>query len=164
MDIFFRMRPPVRFLVGEGILNDPEITNGLHDGPIPWFALSDLLIADQREFVGIVLYAGEEDAATAKDFAASVDPRTARYYSPAEAARIPRYKTDMHNFSVLEFLWSPIEPKETEVAQLLDEWYYYTVQSDSEKFPAAYGYSNIDAILQSYNIKLPCNVLSTLGN
>jgi hypothetical protein len=109
----------------------------------------------RREFVGIVLYASENDAAIARAFAASSDPKIVRYLSAIEAANVPRYKSEVSNFCVLELRWTSSEPNETEVAQLTDNWYYGTSHATSHDYPTAYGYRGIDRILDAYNMTLP---------
>jgi hypothetical protein len=153
MDLFLTLRKPGTLLVGSDLLN--TATNGYYNGRMPWPALSDILITSRRQFVGVVLYANRDAAAVPKRLAEVSDPRIVRYLSAQEAARIPRYKSRTSDFCVLELRWSPIEPDDTEVAQLTDDWYYTVPTPGESDHPSAYGYQNVEDIFESYDIIMP---------
>jgi hypothetical protein len=122
---------------------------------MPWWVQSDVLFTTKREFVGVVLYAGEADADMARRFASACDPRIARYLSQPEAVKLPRYRSVLGNNSVLELRWSPTEPDHEEVTQLNDHWYYKKARPSADEFPCAWGYSGIERILASKRLTLP---------
>lgn len=156
MDLLLSLKEPGRLLVGNDFQRKTLSSRGLYSGQMPWWVQSDVLFTQDREFVGIVLYAGESDAATAHRFAAASDPKIVRYLSAGEAVKLPRYRGLLDsNVSVLELRWSLTEPADQVIMQLNDDWYYPTACPASDDFPCAWGYSGIEDILASEGLKLP---------
>jgi hypothetical protein len=156
MDIILVLTEPGRLLVSDDLRRDAINTVGFYSDQMPWWVLSDMLVTNRREFVGVVLYAGQSDAAMAQRIAAASDPKIARYVPTGDAVKLPRYKGLVgSNVSVLELRWSPIEPDFQEVAQLNDDWYYRTAHPVKDECPCAWGYAGIERILTSNRLILP---------
>ncbi len=157
MDIVLYLLKPGRMIVGEQLMDDDGSVGDLHDGPMPWLALSDILLANRREFVGIALHAHESFAARARSFANACDPKIARYFPNHIAMAIPRYRERLSGtkFSVLELRWSEIEPDEERIEQLNDYWYYRMTDDPDTAFPRAWGIPGIERIMASGDLVFP---------
>lgn len=156
MDIVLLLREPGRFLTGDNLRSDALNARGFHYGQMPWWVQSDVLFTNNREFVGVVLYAGAADAAVARRFALACDPRIARYLPNHAAAQLPRYQSVLgKDVSVLELRWSPVGPDQQEVAQLDDYWYYKSPHPAENELPCAWCYPRVDRILASMCLTLP---------
>jgi hypothetical protein len=156
MDMVLLLTRPGRLLTGGNLRDDVLDARGFHYGRTPWWALSDVLFTNNREFVGVVLYAGEADAAVAQRFALACDPRIARYLPNPAAVQLPRYQSVVSKkVSVLELRWSAVEPDQQEVTRLDDYWYYKSQHPAEDELPCAWCCPEIDGILASIRLVLP---------
>jgi len=156
MDMLLLLKAPGHLLTGDNLRGDVLKAMGLYDGEMPWWVQSDVLFTNKHEFVGLVLYAGEPDAAVAQEFASACDPRIARFLPHSEAAKLPRYQPILgKDVSVLELRWSETEPDQEQVTQLGDYWYYPSSHPAQDEYPCAWGYPQIDKILASKRLTLP---------
>lgn len=158
MDMLLYLLKPGRLAMGEELLRGAVEAEQLHDGPMPWLVQSDILVAKGREFVGLVLYAGEPNADVAREFAAACDPRIALYLPNQIAAGIPRYHALAgRQTSVLELRWSRTETDEERLAQLNENWYYKTGDDPENVYPRAWGFPGIEDILESEGLVFPAD-------
>jgi hypothetical protein len=154
MDLLLKLRPSGGLIVGEKLFHDLSFLKEFREGPMPLPALSDLLLTEKREFVGLYFCIHANHESSAAEFAALCDPRIVRYLSNFKAAQFRHYQ-NVVNSAVVELRWSAIEPALTEIAQLTDDWYYSTNRANNGEYPSIYGYRNVERILTSYKIVLP---------